>query len=266
MSDKIAEHILYRFKRRSSRARSTSSVIQLNTVMEGLRLSEDEATSALEYLNKRGLVRKKGDDEAELTALGEEAATGDIDIHELPETGVEGSEEVLRKLRSGDGNLAVAVDYTERPRPPFPMLVYETVDGDRVEYPLSWLCKLGRTEGNDIVVQDQRSSRSHAEIKFENGAYVLRDLGSANGTLLNGEYCREQPLTHNDRFLIGRSAYIYVAPEILKPPGGTAPWEETTKPPTLAEKPKNPFQHEERTMIQKPLEDWRDLIEDLSDD
>ena len=45
---------------------------------------------------------------------------------------------------------------------------------------------IGRSSSNAIVVPDDRSSRQHAEVFFESGAWIVRDLGSRNGTLVDG--------------------------------------------------------------------------------
>ena len=45
---------------------------------------------------------------------------------------------------------------------------------------------VGRASSNEIPVSDERASRRHAEISFKDGHWVLRDLGSRNGTLLDG--------------------------------------------------------------------------------
>ena len=45
---------------------------------------------------------------------------------------------------------------------------------------------VGRASSNEIPVSDERASRRHAEISFMDGNWLLRDLGSRNGTLLDG--------------------------------------------------------------------------------
>jgi pSer/pThr/pTyr-binding forkhead associated (FHA) protein len=77
------------------------------------------------------------------------------------------------------------------------------------------VCRVGRGEDCDLVLQDDHISRRHAELELHHGLVWLRDLGSANGTFVNGERvvggCR---LYHGDevhfdtqRFqLIGRGA------------------------------------------------------------
>ena len=45
---------------------------------------------------------------------------------------------------------------------------------------------VGRSSDNQIVVRDDRASRRHAEIALRKGAWTVRDLGSRNGTQVNG--------------------------------------------------------------------------------
>ena len=45
---------------------------------------------------------------------------------------------------------------------------------------------IGRTNGNDLVISGRTVSRRHARLWFSDGRWYLEDLGSANGTLLNG--------------------------------------------------------------------------------
>jgi FHA domain len=56
--------------------------------------------------------------------------------------------------------------------------------------PLHPATSLGRVAGNTIVVDDPHTSARHAEIHFERGQWWLRDLGSRNGTTLNGDPVR----------------------------------------------------------------------------
>lgn len=63
---------------------------------------------------------------------------------------------------------------------------------------------IGRQAQCDLPLQDNDVSRSHAEVSFENGVYVLRDLGSTNGTFLNGkEITTPSPLSPGDKIEVG---------------------------------------------------------------
>lgn len=63
----------------------------------------------------------------------------------------------------------------------------ENAQGGR--YPLHATCRIGRAEGNDLVLPDQRISRRHAMVHMQGDReFWLVDFGSRNGTYLNG--CR----------------------------------------------------------------------------
>lgn len=64
---------------------------------------------------------------------------------------------------------------------------------------------LGRLPESDVVVSDPGASRQHARISNSNGEFVLDDLGSTNGTLVNDEAVRERVLGDGDRITIGET-------------------------------------------------------------
>jgi hypothetical protein len=62
---------------------------------------------------------------------------------------------------------------------------------------------IGRDASSDLVVPDPRVSRRHALIEQHDGRFRVRDLGSRNGTQLNGQPVDEADLTDGDRLTIG---------------------------------------------------------------
>jgi hypothetical protein len=64
---------------------------------------------------------------------------------------------------------------------------------------------LGRLPESDVVVDDPGASRQHARISNVNGEFVLHDLGSTNGTLVNDETVQERVLDDGDRIMIGET-------------------------------------------------------------
>jgi len=67
------------------------------------------------------------------------------------------------------------------------LLVWMEGDEIKARWPLHKpLTTIGRAEDNDIVVDDRWVSRYHAQVRREEGRYVVVDEGSRNGTLLNG--------------------------------------------------------------------------------
>lgn len=61
-----------------------------------------------------------------------------------------------------------------------------TIDQQFSTVPLPDQCVIGRKRTVDVVLDDQRVSREHAMIRREGNDYLLYDLDSANGTVLNG--------------------------------------------------------------------------------
>lgn len=53
-------------------------------------------------------------------------------------------------------------------------------------YPLGARAQIGRAAGNEVHLNDAMASRAHALVEWRGTGYALSDLGSANGTLLNG--------------------------------------------------------------------------------
>ena len=64
---------------------------------------------------------------------------------------------------------------------------------------------IGRLSGSEIEVHDTGASRRHAEIRRQGGDFVIVDLGSTNGTLVNDSPVAEHTLENGDRITIGRT-------------------------------------------------------------
>ena len=65
---------------------------------------------------------------------------------------------------------------------------------------------IGRETGNDIMVQDINASRRHAELNLTaQGIWTITDLGSTNGTIVNGQRVATQPLQAGDIITIGKT-------------------------------------------------------------
>lgn len=64
---------------------------------------------------------------------------------------------------------------------------------------------IGRDEQCDLVLDDPMVSSRHAELEMRDGTLVIRDKGSTNQTIVNGEAVTEAALADGDRVLIGNS-------------------------------------------------------------
>ncbi len=60
-----------------------------------------------------------------------------------------------------------------------------------------------REEGNDIAIADPSISGSHCEIQKTGSSYFVRDLGSTNGTRVNGDTIQNAALFRNDIIMFG---------------------------------------------------------------
>lgn len=86
-------------------------------------------------------------------------------------------------------NKTIEVEARELPSPPPPPPITLTMrkgpkPGRQFTFTQNAIA-LGRRDDNDVVIDDPQISRRHASLSWEEGAFVLRDLGSANGTFLN---------------------------------------------------------------------------------
>lgn len=70
---------------------------------------------------------------------------------------------------------------------------------------------LGRGHENEIAVTDSGISRRHCEIRFSKGKAFVRDLGSTNGTFLNGRQVQERELLDGDKVQISTSTIFKYA-------------------------------------------------------
>jgi pSer/pThr/pTyr-binding forkhead associated (FHA) protein len=65
------------------------------------------------------------------------------------------------------------------------------------------LTTIGRSSSNRLVVDDEMASREHARIVSSGSVHTLYDLGSANGTLVNGQPVTQRVLQIGDRITVG---------------------------------------------------------------
>lgn len=83
---------------------------------------------------------------------------------------------------------------------------------------------LGRSETRDVVIPDPACSRHHCTVFLQDGRYVARDMGSANGIFHNGVRVREAVLTDGDRVKVGNTEFRFVMGDSTKVAGsGGAP-------------------------------------------
>lgn len=133
-----------------------------------------------------------------------EQTTDSIDVGELdPHAGVE----TLPSLAPGTGMLVVL-------RGPNAGARY-LLDRDTTV--------VGRHPDCEIFLHDVTVSRRHSEIRRDAQDFVLRDLGSLNGSYVNGERVEEQQLYSGDELQIGRFKLLYLTADRSGAPDSTGP-------------------------------------------
>ena len=88
-------------------------------------------------------------------------------------------------------------------------LILATAEGQQA-IELRPINSLGRHPNNSIQLLDKIVSKEHCILEQRDGVFILRDLGSLNGTYINGERVRgEQGLKHGDEIALGSTRARY---------------------------------------------------------
>lgn len=89
---------------------------------------------------------------------------------------------------------------------------------------------IGRNPGNDILIDNVGVSRRHAAIRVSGNRVMIEDLGSANGTIVNGQKITTHELRDGDEILVVKHRLVYRLPkEAPPPPKAEAPAEAGVK-------------------------------------
>ncbi|MCC6421141.1 MAG: FHA domain-containing protein [Gemmataceae bacterium] len=123
------------------------------------------------------------------------------------------------------------------------MAITVTVDcaGENRTYPIEGTLTIGRAPENDVVLEAPSVSRRHATLRAEGGVVYFTDVGSANGSLING-----QPATANQPVRLGPGDRVRIADttlvlsgetETLVQPAAGQTLVEPGQPPTPADVP-----------------------------
>jgi transcriptional regulator with GAF, ATPase, and Fis domain len=80
---------------------------------------------------------------------------------------------------------------------------------------------IGREASNGIAITDPSVSRKHCLLSGRDGKFLVRDLDSRNGTLVNGTAVQEQWLQHGDEIAAGDSCFVFLLEEDEPAPAAT---------------------------------------------
>lgn len=99
-----------------------------------------------------------------------------------------------------------------------PYLIFSDKIGEFERRPLSGPLTVGRSPECDVSVKDILLSRKHAKIEQVDGVWFIEDLGSKNGTLVNGETVTRRALKDGELIRIGRTKATFFAADISTAP------------------------------------------------
>ncbi len=218
---RVARDLLDRFFRDAEG--KTNRRLDVYYTLEHLDVSRERAGPAVDFLVSRGLINVFGPDIAYLTDKGIQAVLDEMDLGDLPQE-IRDFAAPHPTPPSPSGPVQPVPSPSDPPamavgRPDRATLTHIALDGQEFAVELGVQNSIGRSDGNTIQIGDKRASKSHAEIRYESGQFILRDLESANGTLINGDYVIQPVvLKHDDEIVIGRTMLLFTAPDNVPPP------------------------------------------------
>jgi len=139
-----------------------------------------------------------------------------------PEVDPMGSDEGLEPLDDAPTRIErqeeIRASHGAAPQSTGPQLLIIGGNNRGREYPLKHGDNsIGRGVDNDVILADIAVSRKHTLICFEGNDFVLRDLGSGNGTLVNGKRVDAHPLRDGDQLELGNTLMRFVHPLAAAP-------------------------------------------------
>jgi pSer/pThr/pTyr-binding forkhead associated (FHA) protein len=109
---------------------------------------------------------------------------------------------------------------------------------------------IGRRPYNDIVIDNLAVSGEHAVIYLTSGQAVLEDLGSTNGTFINGKAVKKQQLAHDDTIEVGKYKIKFLDGEGASAPASLPA---TPEPAAAAIEPVSPSLEAETAPAAEPM-------------
>jgi pSer/pThr/pTyr-binding forkhead associated (FHA) protein len=113
---------------------------------------------------------------------------------------------VPQERKIAQGNVAKNLDNMQSERPRFALrFISGKYQGGEFPLRMNREIIIGRSSDLDMVLVEDMVSRKHAKISTTDGEVYIQDLGSTNGTFVNGEKVSRSRLQEGDRILVGTS-------------------------------------------------------------
>ncbi|MBI1909589.1 MAG: FHA domain-containing protein [Deltaproteobacteria bacterium] len=123
-------------------------------------------------------------------------------------------EEELQDLTAKDSEVSIPpppkqIQVPSAKKQVIPVLVQMENGKMLQEFNLTEPVTIGRSPSNTVVLSESRISRKHAIVEKRGNSYVVIDLDSSNGTLVNGKKVKEYTLKPGDEFKIGNAQFLF---------------------------------------------------------
>ncbi len=142
-------------------------------------------------------------------------------------------------------------------------------DDERRDFPLkSKTAIVGRRLDCDLRIPTKDVSRQHCEIQVKGVEVLIKDLGSSNGTFINGKRVAESYVKPGDRVTVGPVTFIARIdgePAKITPHDARVEFEEPPTPPKPKAAAKKPPREDEETVLEIGEDEIFDLTEDEFD-
>ncbi len=116
--------------------------------------------------------------------------------------------EIFEDPKVHEGMFRVDSSFDETAAVAAPPAYLELPDGQRVELSQR-IAKIGRLPESDVILDDPNASRNHAELHPEGDTYLLVDLGSTNGSKINGVRANGRLLADGDELTFGIVSLVF---------------------------------------------------------
>jgi hypothetical protein len=137
------------------------------------------------------------------------AKPAEVHLSLNPDLGTKSVEVMARISLDGLGETVELGILPNEPSPNIPLNAFLIVNGAQI-YPLErTVINIGRRSDNDLVIDDPRVSRFHAQLRAIRGKYVISDLGSTDGTRVNGQRVTQQILHPRDVISLAGVPLVY---------------------------------------------------------
>jgi len=173
-----------------------------------------KALSAFADEDEKTTIENGWEEEASTTVEQGEVAEKIRTLGLRPVTNVTGSSSGVDEPTVDDQRANAALSMITPPVVHARLIITQGNDhGQEVEIIPGKNYTIGRAIDNDVVLTDIAVSRKHFDLRFENGAWILVDRGSGNGTLVNGNI-EDAPfmLANGDAIEIGNTTFRFDHP------------------------------------------------------